>query len=190
MNRQEMVELADLISKSVVNALKESGLVGKTETVVQKKKEMSAYQKTEALLFAYVNFKKIIFEKQEEMAEIRKYGVPSKSSMSGGERVKSSRNTQGLMTFDESVEIAIANIESSFEEVDKAINMVDSALSKIKNEPYYNIIPLFYFNGCTLEDIGIQFGCDHSTISRNKSKLVKSLSAWLFPNDTVKEYFS
>ena len=197
LSKQSMVELAEIVSKAVVATLKESGLIGRADNVVSAnckskspKTEKTAYQKTEQLLFNYNGFLKIVEERKQEIADLRKYGVPGKSACAGGERVQTSRNVQGLMTFDESVEIAVTNIEKSFEDVNKAIRMVDSALDKIKHEPYYNIISLFYFNGCTLEDIGVQFGCDHSTISRNKNKLVKAMSMWLFPNDVAKEYFS
>lgn len=198
-DRQSMVELAELVSKAVVNALKDSGTVGNcgnggmggsgTPQSVKAKTEKTAYQKTEQLLFNYLGFKRIVAERQQEIADLRRFGVPGKSAMSGGERVQTSRTNVGIVLPEDAVEDAVRQIERSFAEVNKAINLIDSALDKIQNEPYAKIIPLFYFNGCTLEDIGVQFGCDHSTISRNKSKLVKALSLWLFPNDTVKEYF-
>ena len=113
MQRQEMIELADIISKSVVNALKDSGLVGKAVTTQSKKKEMNAYQKTEALLFSYVNFKKIVEEKKQEIADLRKYGVPGKSSMSGGERVQTSRTVQGIVLPEDAVEDAVRTVQAS-----------------------------------------------------------------------------
>lgn len=187
MNRQEMVELADLISKSVVTALKESGLVGKAETATSKKKEMTTYQKTEALLFSYVKFKKIVEEKKQEIADLRKYGVPQKSPMSGGERVQTSRTVQGIVLPEDAVEDAVRSVQASVQGTVQAIALIDKCMAALKNDQYYDILPMRYFEGRTLEDIGIFFGCDHSTVSRNKNRLVRELSMRLFPDEVAKE---
>lgn len=187
MNRQQMVELAEIISTSVVNALKENGLVGKAETAAPKKKEMNAYQKTEALLFAYVNFKKIVEEKKQEIADLRKYGVPAKSAMSGGERVQSSRTNVGIVLPEDAVEEAVRTVQASVQGTVQAIALIDKCMAALKNDMYYDILPMRYFEGRTLEDIGIFFGVDHTTISRNKSRLVRELSMRLFPDEVARE---
>ena len=189
MNRQEMVELADLISKSVVNALKESGLVGKTETAAptHKKTEKTAYQKTEQLLFNYNGFKRIVEERKQEIADLRKYGVPGKSPMSGGERVQTSRTVQGIVLPEDAVEDAVRSVQASVQGTVQAIALIDKCMAALKNDQYYDILPMRYFEGRTLEDIGIFFGCDHSTISRNRSRLVRELSMRLFPDEVAKE---
>lgn len=192
-SKQSMVELADIVAKSVVTALKESGLIGtpnKDDNVVKsknKKKEMNAYQKTEALLFSYVNFNKILKEKEQEIADLRKYGVPAKSSMSGGERVQSSRTNVGIVLPEDAVEDAVRTVERSVEDTVHAVALIDKCMAALKNEPYYDILPMRYFEGRTLEDIGVYFGVDHTTISRNKSRLVRELSMRMFPNDVAKE---
>lgn len=189
MNRQEMVELADLISKSVVNALKESCLVGKTETAAptHKKTEKTAYQKTEQLLFNYNGFKRIVEERKQEIADLRKYGVPGKSPMSGGERVQTSRTVQGIVLPEDAVEDAVRTVQASVQGTVQAIALIDKCMAALKNDQYYDILPMRYFEGRTLEDIGIFFGCDHSTISRNRSRLVRELSMRLFPDEVAKE---
>lgn len=187
MNRQQMVELAELISTSVVNALKDSGLVGKTEKAAPKKKEMNTYQKTEALLFAYVKFKKIIEEKKQEIADLRKYGVPGKSAMSGGERVQTSRTVQGIILPEDAVEDAVRTVQASVQDTVQAIALIDKCMVALKSDPYYDILPMRYFEGRTLEDIGVYFGVDHTTISRNKSRLVKELAMRMFPDEVARE---
>ncbi len=188
MNRQQMVELAELISASVVNALKESGLVGTTNTtVVQKKTEKTAYQKTEQLLFNYVGFTRIVEERKQEIADLRRYGVPAKSAMSGGERVQTSRTNVGIVLPEDAVEDAVRTVERSVEGTVQAIALIDKCMAALKSDPYYDILPMRYFEGRTLEDIGIYLGYDHSTISRNKSRLVKELAMRLFPDDVARE---
>lgn len=188
MQRQQMVELADIISKSVVNALKESGLVGVTNNVVTpKKSEKTAYQKTEQLLFNFNGFKRIVKERMQEIEDLRKYGVPQKSSMSGGERVQSSRSNQGIVLPEESVEAAVHAVEASVQGTVQVINLMEKCMASLRNDPYYDILEMRYFEGRTLEDIGVYFGCDHTTISRNKNRLVRELSMRLFPDEVSKE---
>ena len=192
MQKQEMMELAEIVAKSVVTALKENGLVGKADEVVKckPKNEKTAYQKCEQLLFNYNGFKRIVADKKQEIADLRRYGVPGKSASAGGERVCSSRTNVGIVLPEDAVEDAVRQVEKSYKSVVEAINLIDNGLSKIKNDPYYQVIPMRYFEGRTLEDIGVTFGCEHSTISRNKARLVKELALWLFPNDVVDEYMS
>lgn len=182
-----MVELAELISKSVVNALKESGLVGKTESVTPKKSEKTAYQKTEQLLFNYNGFLRIVEERKQEIADLRKYGVPGKSAMSGGERVQSSRSNVGIVLPEDAVEDAVRNVERSVQGTVQAVALIDKCMAALKNDPYYKVLEMRYFEGRTLEDIGVYFGCDHTTISRNKNRLVRELSMRLFPDEVVNE---
>lgn len=187
MNRQQMVELAEIISTSVVNALKENGLVGKTEKAASKKNEKTAYQKTEQLLFNYNGFKRIVEERKQEIADLRKYGVPGKSAMSGGERVQTSRTVQGIVLPEDAVEDAVRSVQASVQGTVQAIALIDKCMAALKNDQYYDILPMRYFEGRTLEDIGVYFGVDHTTISRNKSRLVKELAMRLFPDEVARE---
>lgn len=190
-DKQSMVELAETVSKAVVTALKDNGIVGDTKPSPQKPKEKkSAYAKTEQLLFNYNGFKRIVAERQQEIADLRMYGVPQKSAMSGGERVQTSRNVQGIVLPEESVENAVRNVEASVQGTVQAIALIDKCMLALKNDPYYEILPMRYFEGRTLEDIGVYFGCDHTTISRNKSRLVRELSMRLFPDEVVKEFMN
>ena len=111
MQKNEMLELAEIVSKSVVNALKDNGLVGAADKAVARPKtEKTAYQKTEQLLYNYNGFQLIVAERMQEIEDLRKHGVPQKSSMSGGERVQSSRNVQGIVLPEESVEQAVRSV--------------------------------------------------------------------------------
>ena len=60
-----------------------------------------------------------------------------------------------------------------FEERDPEIT---EALQKIKNDPYYEIFPLWFRYGYSIEDIAESLDVDTSTISRNKKRL--SLKLW------------
>lgn len=185
MNKQEKLEFAELIATAVVNTLKKEGIIN--PPTQKPKSDKTAYQKTEQLLFNFNGFKRIVAERMQEIDDLRKYGIPQKSSMSGGERVQSSRSVQGIMLPEESVEAAVRSVEASVHGTVQVINLIEKCMSALKNDPYYDILEMRYFEGRTLEDIGVYFGCDHTTISRNKNRLVRELAMRLFPDDVSNE---
>lgn len=185
MNKQELTELISLTVRETILALKNENFFG--EVKKPKVQEKTAYAKTEALLFNYNGFCRIIEERKQEIADLRKYGVPQKSAMSGGERVQTSRTVQGIVLPEDAVEDAVRTVQASVQGTVQAIALIDKCMVALKNDPYYDILPMRYFEGRTLEDIGVYFGCDHSTISRNRSRLVRELSMRLFPDEVARE---
>ena len=187
MERQEMVELAEIVSKAVVAALKENNLVGGADNPVQKRSEKTAYQKTEQLLYNYRGFQKIVADRMQEIEDLRKYGVPQKSAMSGGERVQSSRSNVGIVLPEESVEQAVRTVQESVQGTIQAIALIDKCMNSLRSDPYYKILELRYFEGRTQEDIAWHYNVSQVTISNNKNRLVRELSMRLFPNQVVDE---
>ena len=188
--KDEMVQLSELVAQSVVKALIDNGLVG-TASANKKTKpaEKSAYQKTEQLLYNYKGFKKIVAEKQLEIEELRQYGVPGKS-LSIVAYSPNGSSTPGTVLQDEAVESAVRSVECAIQSTVQVIAMIDKGMKALENDPYYKVIEMRYFDGDTLESIGVHFNCDHSTISRNKSRLVKELALRFFPDEVVSEYMN
>lgn len=52
---------------------------------------------------------------------------------------------------------------------------VASALHELSDDPYYNIIPLYFRYGYTIERIAEYFDVEISTVSRNKKRLCLEL---------------
>lgn len=71
----------------------------------------------------------------------------------------------------------------------KLVAKVDEALEKISNDPYFDVIRMFYFENLTREYIASEFGCTETTISRNKTKLLNQLKVMLFSDDVIFELF-
>jgi len=69
------------------------------------------------------------------------------------------------------------------------VTKINDALYSIKDDPYYELIPLIYFNEETREYIAEYFNTTVTTISRNKTRLVNKLKAMLFSDDTIYELF-
>lgn len=189
MDKKEKLELAELVATAVVTALESKGLIGTQQP--KPKSEKTAYQKTEQLLFNYNGFKRIVEERKQEIIDLRTHGVPGKSAGAiGGERVQTSRTNVGIVLPEDAVEDAVRTVERSVQGTVQAIALIDKNLAALKNDQYYEILPMRYFEGRTLEDIGVYFGVDHTTISRNKNRLVKELSMRLFPDEVVKEFMN
>ena len=177
-------DLLNIIKETVKTTILELG-IGKQPVKIPSKQERSAYQKTEMLLWNYRGFQRVIKEKQDQIDEIKKYGVPHK-----GNAVHSyggSNTVSGITTSQESVDAAVHNIESSIAETINALELIDSSMATLRNDPYYKLLEMHYFEGRTQEDIAIYYNCTQSTIAKNKSRLVRELSVRLFPNEVAKE---
>ena len=54
---------------------------------------------------------------------------------------------------------------------DKDNAQLERILQEIKTDSYFDIIPLFYYSGNTIEHIASLYDVDTSTIARNKKRL-------------------
>lgn len=188
-DKQSILEIAEVVATSVVAALKKEGIVGKPEKQRVPVNEKSAYAKTEALLYNYNGFCKIVAERKKEIEDIRKYGVPQTCG-AGGERVQNGNLPKGLVLPDESVEAAVHNVERSVEGTVQAIALIDKCMAALKNDPYYRVLEMRYFEGRTQEDIALEYGVSQVTISNNKSRLVRELAMRIFPSQSINEMLS
>lgn len=71
----------------------------------------------------------------------------------------------------------------------KLIEKIDYAMDTIKSDPYYDIIILYYFDGCSRESVAECFDTTVTTISRNKTRLINKLKTALFSDDVIYELF-
>lgn len=71
----------------------------------------------------------------------------------------------------------------------KLVVKIEDALDKIKDDPYYDVIEMFYFENRTREYIALEYDSSVTTISRNKTRLLNQLSLMLFSDDVIFELF-
>lgn len=71
----------------------------------------------------------------------------------------------------------------------KLVAKIDDALQSIKDDIYYDVIPLIYFEDETRENVADHFRTTVTTISRNKVRLVNKLKVILFSDDVIYELF-
>ena len=165
-------------------AASETVLMLKTENMLKGKR--NAFQKTELLLYNYTKFKGVIADKDQQIQCIKQQGLPkkSKSITSWG-----GNTNQEPETDMEKAENKIADIEKSIAVTRRLIKVIDKALGKVSDDPYFNIIQMFYFDGAHRDDIVSSLNCDTVTMYRNKKRIVDRLKMDLFSDDAITEIF-
>lgn len=180
MNDTKIIEAtAQATAERVVSELKRQGLM--------KDNKQTPFQKTETLLYNYENFKGAIADKMQEIEEIRMYGVPKRSPSIGS---FSGNPTYEVKTDADKADEKIEAIENSIQTTKNFIRVIDNALAVLKDDPYFPIIRMKYFEGKTHEDIADFFEVDASTISRNKNRLINLLQIRLFSDEVIYQIFS
>lgn len=161
------------IIKILINELKSRGLI---------KEKSNAFKNTEILLYNYNIFKESIRLHNEQLQDLKDYGIPNKSksitTMSTNVR-KIDKNDQ--------IDSAIKNLEQQIYKIKVFLKHIDRILKEFKVDPYYQIIELKYFNNKTIDEIAEIMRKDTSTISRNKNRLINEIKVKLLPNEIISE---
>lgn len=141
------------------------------------KKDLNPYRKTEKLLKYYNIFKKKLESKKEELKNVV---IRHSSGVAGG--------GEGNFSYKadiEKIEDKKEFLQEEIQKYEKIILKVDNALAEIKQDKYYILIRLRYFENCRWEDIEERLDIDHSTIYRNIKRLINELSVTLFPEQLL-----
>ena len=180
-------ELLNLIDHTVQKAVTNSVLELKRQNLIVKGKQ-SPFQKTETLLYNYNNFKAVIKEKEDQINELRQFGMRKKSTS-----ITSFSGNTGLVEVKsdaEKIEEKIEMIEFSIATTKNFVAIIDSAIDLLKDDYYYELIRLKYFEGQSREEMAEFFGVDVKTITRNKNRLINLLQIRLFSDEVIQQIFS
>lgn len=71
----------------------------------------------------------------------------------------------------------------------KLVQILDRELDVLSDDPYFEVIPMIYFENMTYEDVAEQFDVSARTIMRNKIRLINKLKVVLFSDDVITEIF-
>lgn len=174
----EVKEVIKETAAEVIRSLKQENLL--------KDNKRNPFQKTEQLLYNYQNFKNVITDKEEQIQQIREIGLSKKSkdvTCYGG---SSFEQTSEM----EKIEDRIEAIQNSIALTKHFISLVDSALDKIADDPYFELIEMIYFQEKTREEIAEYYNRDVTTIWRNKRRLINQLKISLFSDEVIQELFN
>lgn len=177
---EEMLEKwLDIAENRIVEKLKNSVFERK-----QTPPATNVFKRTENVLYAKNRILRIIEDKQEELDELKRYGLRHESQ---SVVVNANPKMPNANVELELVEKKIARLTETIKSLGERIAEIENALDKIRNDKFYDIIVLKYFDGMSVEDIALRYNCDASTISRRKNKLVNELKMELFPAESVEE---
>ena len=166
-------------AQAVVSELKKQGML--------KENRQSPFQKTETLLYNYKAIQETIKEKYLQIETIKIEGTPQKScSISSF----TSGGSFEVKPESEKAEDMIKAIENSIRITTKFMNILEAALIGLHADPYYEIIPMIYFEKMTREDVADFFQCDVKTVTRNKSRLINILQIKLFSDEFIYQLFN
>lgn len=180
-------EMLNLIDCTVKKAVEQTVSELKRQNMIAEGRQ-TPFQKTETLLYNYNSFQAVIKEKEEQIAELKAFGMRKKStsisSFSGGSGFVESKSDA------EKVEEKIDAIEFSIHTTRNFIKVIDEALATLQGDPYYDLIAMKYFEGRTQEELSEHFECDVRTIRRNKNRLINQLQIRLFSDEVIQHIFA
>ena len=180
-------ELLNLIDQTAKKAAEQTAAELKRQKLIIEGKQ-TPFQKTETLLYNYNHFKAAIKDKEEQIKEIREFGLPRKSKS-----ITSFSGNTGLIEVKSEAEKAeekIEMIEFSIITTRRFIKIIDDAIQMLRDDPYYELIELRYFEGRTREYIAGFFDCDVKTVNRNKNRLINQLQIRLFSDEVIQSIFA
>lgn len=168
----KVISIADII----VERLRNSNLL---------KDELSYYRRVELALMNLNALKEAVKQKDEELEDLEKYGLPEKSKS-----IVIYSNSGGSTVGDRYIEKR-EKILTEKAETEREIEKIEKALNKIRGDKYFKIIKMKYLDKredekITDEDIAEALGRDRTTIIRNKKRLINKLKTIMFPQ-SIKE---
>lgn len=180
-------ELLNLIDQTAKKTAEQTAAELKRQKLIIEGKQ-TPFQKTETLLYNYNHFKAAIKDKEEQIKEIRELGLPRKSKS-----ITTFSGNTGLIEVKSEAEKAeekIEMIEFSIVTTRRFIKIIDDAIQMLRDDPYYELIALRYFEGRTREYIAEFFDCDVKTVNRNKNRLINQLQIRLFSDEVIQSIFA
>ena len=164
------------IVKIVLVELEKRGLI---------KQNDNTFKNVELLLYNYEAIKDSIKEREEQIKDLKTYGIKEKSYSITTivENVKKQSKS-------ELIDNAIESLQQHIFRTKVFIKYIDKIIKKLEKDEYYPIIKLKYFKGKSIEEIAEILKKDSSTISRNKNRLINELKPLLLPNEVISNIFN
>ena len=171
MNEKDIDRIADKIIERMKN-----------DKEIKTEKQLTPFQKTEKLLSELSLLKGAIDSKNKLIEDLKKEGI-SIQKKETGVNVQSSKVYLSEL---EKVENRIENLQEEITRIENVVNMVERALGTIRNNKYYDIIEMKYFDDLTFEHISEKLDISVITAKRYKNKMIRQLQLVIFSDDVIK----
>jgi RNA polymerase sigma factor (sigma-70 family) len=171
-------ETKNEIVKKVLEELKNKKLL---------KNPKSSYKSTEKILYSLNVLPeaiKLIDEEVKKLEEEAK-GIAIPTAKSNSLILNERNNT--YVYGDETLETRISELKQISVKAKSQIRLVKSALKKIEKDKYYDIIPMYYFEEKTIEEIAEECEWAVGTVSKHKKRLMNDLKVYVFPDTFIEE---
>lgn len=154
---------------------------------VFKNPKKDSFEKTEYLLYRYKELPNAIQFLKDEIKKIEEESkkLPQAPTKSSHLIIKEENKT--YVYGDEILETRLSELKQLVIKTRSYKRMVDKVLKIIKDDEYYPIIDLIFFQNKTYDDISNEFGWAIGTISKHKSRLINSIKVYLFPESFLNE---
>ena len=171
MNEKDIDRIADKIIEKM-----------KTDREIKTEKQLTPFQKTEKLLSELSLLKGASDSKNMLIEDLKKEGI-SIQKRETGVNVQSSKVYLSEL---EKVENRIEKLQEEITRIENVVNMVERALGTIRNNKYYDIIEMKYFDDLTFEHISEKLDISVITAKRYKNKMIRQLQLVIFSDDVIK----
>lgn len=171
MNEKDIDRIADKIIERM-----------KTDREIKTEKQLTPFQKTEKLLSELSLLKGAIDSKNMLIEDLKKEGI-SIQKRETGVNVQSSKVYLSEL---EKVENKIEKLQEEIARIENVVNMVERALNAIRNNKYYKIIEMKYFDDLTFEYIAESLDISERTAKRHKNYMIRQLQLIIFSDDVLK----
>ena len=171
MNEKDIDRIADKIIEKM-----------KTDREIKTEKQLTPFQKSEKLLSELSLLKGAVDSKNMLIEDLKKEGI-SIQKRETGVNVQSSKVYLSEL---EKVENRIEKLKEEIVRIENVVNMVERALGTIRNNKYYDIIEMKYFDDLTFEHISEKLNISVITAKRYKNKMIRQLQLVIFSDDVIK----
>ena len=171
MNEKDIDRIADKIIEKM-----------KTDREIKTEKQLTPFQKTEKLLSELALLKGAIDSKNMLIEDLKKEGI----SIQKRETRVNVQSSKVYLSELEKVENRIEKLQEEIVRIENVISMVERALNTIRNDKYYNIIEMKYFEDLTFEDIAEKLNISVRTAKRHKNFMIRQLQLIIFSDDVLK----
>lgn len=134
-------------------------------------------QKVEKYLYSYETLKINIQLKKEDILNLEREQLETCPAV---HIVNTKEYRHSRLTVEDKRRFLADNIRVSIYHDEILLNRIERALNSIKDERYYKIIQLRYFNNMNMREIAEEIPCDIKTAYSNKDKLINKLMIIFF----------
>lgn len=174
MENKELAMLQSMFRKEMSKAIESIKDADKKAREAQR----NYFKDTETLLYSYPSLKIKIAQDEEDLSNEQ---IPIQGKSKDIVRYSSNVTTFKPLDNEEIIHNRIASLERTKREVKR----IEAALETVKDDKYYQIIPLKYWEQLDPGEIAEKLRCDERTYRRNKNRLINKLKIVLFGADAL-----